>query len=109
MEAVRQPTSGRRRYPEQSPRPAPREKQSPYWRKRLEQQSHDAIISRTGYAKDAPEMLLEFRGLRRFGRGRDAYYAIRLGRVLKIRRWGFLLAQAVRISSLSGRDPSQRR
>jgi hypothetical protein len=32
-------------------------------------------------------MLVEFRGLRRYGKGRDAYYAIRLGRILKIRRW----------------------
>jgi hypothetical protein len=30
---------------------------------------------------------VEFRGLRRYRRGRDAYYAIRLGRILRIRRW----------------------
>ena len=29
----------------------------------------------------------EFRGLRRYGRGRNAYYAIRLGRILTIKRW----------------------
>lgn len=62
-------------------------KQSPYWRKRLEGQHYDAIQFRNGYAPDAPEMLVEFRGLRRYGEGSGAYYAIRLGRVLKIRRW----------------------
>ena len=42
---------------------------------------------RNGYAKDAPAMLVEFRGLRRYGKGHTAYYAISLGRILKIRRW----------------------
>jgi hypothetical protein len=37
--------------------------------------------------QDAPEMLVEFRGLRRYGHGRNAYYAIRLGKILRIRRW----------------------
>ena len=62
-------------------------KQSPYWRKRLEDRKYDLILFRNGYAKDAPEMQVEFRGLRRYGKGRAAYYAIRLGRILKIRRW----------------------
>jgi hypothetical protein len=62
-------------------------KQSSYWRKRLEDRKYDAILFRNGYAKDAPEMLVEFRGLRRYGKGRNAYYAIRLGRILRIRRW----------------------
>jgi hypothetical protein len=38
---------------------------------------------RNGYARDAPEMLVEFRGVRRDGTD----YAIRLGRILKIKRW----------------------
>ena len=46
-------------------------KQSRYWRKRLEERKYDAILFRNGYAKDAPEMLVEFRGLRRYGKGRD--------------------------------------
>jgi hypothetical protein len=62
-------------------------KQSPYWRKRLEGRKYDVILFRNGYAKDAPEMQVEFRGLRRYGRGRAAYYAIRLGQILKIKRW----------------------
>lgn len=62
-------------------------KQSPYWRKRLEGRKYDVIVFRNGYAKDAPEMQVQFRGLRRYGKGRAAYYAIRLGRILKIKRW----------------------
>ena len=31
------------------------------------------------------EMLVEFHGLARHGKGRNAYYAIRLGRILKIK------------------------
>ncbi len=30
---------------------------------------------RNGYATKAPEMLVEFRALRRHGKGRNAYYA----------------------------------
>ncbi len=55
-------------------------------RKRL-QRMGDAIQFRNGYATRAPEMLVEFRGLRRYGKGRNAYYAIQLGRILKIKRW----------------------
>ena len=33
------------------------------------------IQFRNGYARNAPEMQVEFRGLRRYGRGRNAYYA----------------------------------
>lgn len=58
-----------------------------FWRKRLEGRQYDIVHFRNGYAKDAPEMLVEFIGVRRYGRGRDARYAIRLGRVLKIKRW----------------------
>jgi hypothetical protein len=61
--------------------------QSPYWRKRLEDRKYDAILFRNGYAKDAPEMLVELRGMRRYGHGRKAYYAIRLGKILRISRW----------------------
>jgi hypothetical protein len=43
------------------------------------------ILFRNGYAANAPEMLVEYRGLRRDGkRGR---YVIQLGRVLKTKRW----------------------
>ena len=61
--------------------------QTPYWRKRLEGRKYDVIQFRNGYATNAPVMVVEFRGLRRYGKGRHAYYAIRLGRILKIQRW----------------------
>jgi hypothetical protein len=59
----------------------------PYWRTRLEGRHYDLIHFRNGYAADAPEMLVEFAGLRRQGRGASAEYAIHLGRILRIRRW----------------------
>lgn len=37
-----------------------------------------------GYATNALEMLVEFRGLRRYGKGRNACYTIRPGCVIKI-------------------------
>ena len=52
--------------------------QTLYWRKRLEGRNYDVIKFRNGYSMKAPEMLVEFRGLRRYGKGRDAYYAILL-------------------------------
>lgn len=61
--------------------------QTPYWKRRLENRKYDLIQFRNGYATDAPEMLVEFRGLRRYGKGRNAYYAIQLGKILKIKRW----------------------
>jgi hypothetical protein len=60
---------------------------SPYWRKRLEGRHYKFIKFRNGYARDAPEMLVQFRGVRRHGKGRTGYYAIQLGRILKLRRW----------------------
>ena len=61
--------------------------QTPYWRKRLEGRHYDVIRFRNGYARNAPEMQVEFRGLRRCGRCRNACCAIRLGRILQIKRW----------------------
>jgi len=61
--------------------------QTPHWKSRLEGKKYDVILFRNGYATKAPEMLVEFRGIRRYGKGREAYYAIRLGKVLKIKRW----------------------
>lgn len=61
--------------------------QKPYWKARLENKSYEAILFRNGYVPNAPEMLVAFHGLRRYGSGRDSYYAILLGRVLSIKRW----------------------
>ena len=57
--------------------------QKPYWKKRLEGRHYDVIKFRNGYAKNAPEMLVEFRGLRK----RRRHYEIELGRILEIKRW----------------------
>jgi hypothetical protein len=62
-------------------------KTKPYWQKRLEGREYDLVKFRNGYAPNAPEMLVEFRGIRREGKGRNAEYAIRLGRIRKISRW----------------------
>jgi ASC-1-like (ASCH) protein len=58
-----------------------------YWRRRLEGRHYDVIQFRNGYATNAPEMLVEFLGIRKYGKDRNAYYAIRLGRILQIKRW----------------------
>jgi hypothetical protein len=39
---------------------------------------------RDGYAPDASEMLVEFRSIRREGKGRSAEYTVRLARIGKI-------------------------
>jgi ASC-1-like (ASCH) protein len=59
---------------------------SAFFRARLEGRKYDLIRFRNGYTADAPEMLVEFRGMRRYGTGHNAYYAILLGRVLKVIR-----------------------
>jgi hypothetical protein len=59
----------------------------PHWTNRLEGRHYDLIQFRNGYAKKAPEMLVQFRGLRRYGNSRTGYYAILLGKILKIKRW----------------------
>jgi hypothetical protein len=51
-------------------------KAKPYWKKRLEGRDYDLVKFRNGYAADAPEMLVEFRGIRREGKGRSANSAI---------------------------------
>jgi hypothetical protein len=61
--------------------------QTPYWRQRLEGRRYDLIQFRNGYATKAPQMLFEFKGLRRYGKGRGVFYAIRLGRILNIKHW----------------------
>jgi hypothetical protein len=60
---------------------------TPYWRTRLEGRKYDVILFRNGYATKAPEMLVEFLGYRVQGKGMNKEFAIRLGRILKIKRW----------------------
>lgn len=59
----------------------------PYWKTRLEGRNYDVICFRNGYASAAPEMWVEWKGVRRYGTLRRGYYAIRLGRILKLKRW----------------------
>jgi len=59
----------------------------PYWRRRLEGRRYDAVQFRNGYATKAPEMQVEFLRVRRIRKAGRAKYAIRLGRILKIKGW----------------------
>lgn len=62
-------------------------RRTPYWKTRLENRKYDVIQFRNGYATNAPEMLVEFLGVRRIRKRGKPQYAIRLGRILKIKRW----------------------
>lgn len=62
-------------------------RRTPYWKTRLENRKYDVIQFRNGYATDAPEMQVEFLGVRRIKKDGQNVYAIRLGKILKIRRW----------------------
>jgi hypothetical protein len=54
-----------------------------YWKTRLEGRKYDIVRFRNGYATDAPEMDVEFLGVDK----RSDYYAIRLGKILSLKRW----------------------
>lgn len=56
---------------------------SPYWATRLEGRNYREIHFRNGYATTAPWMRVEFKGVRKQGRGQSAEYVIRLGKVLR--------------------------
>jgi hypothetical protein len=60
---------------------------TPYWKSRLLEREYDLICFRNGYSKKAPQMMVQFLGVRRAGTGRSADFAIRLGRILEIKRW----------------------
>ena len=62
-------------------------RRTPYWKARLENRQYDVIQFRNGYATAAPEMHVEFLGLRRIEKEGKNVYAIRLGKILKIKRW----------------------
>ena len=59
----------------------------PYWKTRLEGRGYKVVKFRNGYGRNVPEMLIEFRGLARDGKSRNADYVIRLGRILSLKRW----------------------
>ena len=58
-----------------------------YWRRRLEGRQYDMITFRNGYATKAPEMQVEYRGVRKIRKWGKPYYTIRPGCILKIKRW----------------------
>lgn len=62
-------------------------RRTPYWRSRLEGRHYDAVQFRNGYATKAPEMQVEFRRVRKVKKWGRSFYAICLGRILKIKRW----------------------
>ena len=58
-------------------------RKTPYWKTRLEGRDYDFIRFRNGYARNAPEVIVQFRGVRRQGKE----YAIRLGKIISTKRW----------------------
>lgn len=58
-----------------------------HWKTRLENRSYDVVQFRNGYAADAPEMTVEFLGVRRTTKLGRPVYAIRLGRILTLKHW----------------------
>ncbi|MCC7253657.1 hypothetical protein [Hyphomicrobium sp.] len=58
-----------------------------YWASRLEGKTFDVIRFRIGHRADAPELLVECQGIRKVLRGGRPLYAIKLGKILDLRRW----------------------
>jgi hypothetical protein len=58
-----------------------------YWATRLEGRDYDTIIFRNGYGPDVPEMEVEFKGVRKTTRSGEPVYAIKLGKILSLKRW----------------------
>ena len=52
---------------------------TPYWSKRLEGRHYDVIKFKNGYRKDAPEMVVEYKGMYIS----DSEFAIILGNILE--------------------------
>lgn len=60
---------------------------TPYWQKRLEGREYAVIQFRNGYATKAPEMQVEFLGVKKVQKWGAPHYAILLGRILSLKRW----------------------
>mgnify|MGYP001568466455 FL=1 len=56
---------------------------TPYWSKRLEGRHYDVIQFRNGYAKVAPMMIVEFKGMGIDNDVQGSRYAIQLGEILE--------------------------
>jgi hypothetical protein len=59
---------------------------TPYWQRRIEGREFDVVQFRNGYATKAPEVAVEFLGVRRITKWGRPHYGIRLGRVLPLKR-----------------------
>lgn len=60
---------------------------TPYWQKRIEGRKYAVIQFRNGYSTQAPEMQVEFLGVKKIQRNGAPHYAIQLGRILSLKRW----------------------
>jgi len=58
---------------------------TPYWSKRLEGRHYDVIQFRNGYAKVAPTMTVEFKGMGIVTFQTTSTYAIELGKILEVK------------------------
>jgi len=58
---------------------------TPYWSKRLEGRHYDVIQFRNGYAKIAPTMIVEFKGMGIVTFQTTPTYAIELGKILEVK------------------------
>jgi ASC-1-like (ASCH) protein len=56
-----------------------------YWRRRLVGRAYQEVHFRNGYAAKAPFMRVQFKGLQKYGSGRESYFAIRLGKILELK------------------------
>ncbi|AGK57021.1 hypothetical protein HYPDE_26703 [Hyphomicrobium denitrificans 1NES1] len=54
-----------------------------YWKTRLEGREYDFIRFRNGYGPNVPEMDVQWKGVEK----RRGCYAIRLGKILSLKRW----------------------
>ena len=50
-----------------------------YWKKRIEHKEYDVIKFRNGYAKDAPTMLVEYKGY-----SVDEEHELKLGKIIEV-------------------------
>ena len=57
-----------------------------YWKKRIENREYDIIKFRNGYAKDAPTMLVEYKGYGMYYEwGFTPRYALKIGKIIEVK------------------------
>ena len=62
-----------------------------YWKKRIEHREYDIIKFRNGYAKNAPTMLVEYKGYDIGWNGFSEEYQIKLGKIIKILQFNLVI------------------